>query len=107
MLWQKLAGVKRIVLVSPAKNKKIRNEILAAAKLSGVNKAIYDRRSTSYCSFNLWNWSIKKVDKIFGPGNAFVAGSKQVFGDVGIDSIAGPSEVMVIADKYSNPEWVA
>ena len=52
--------------------------------------------------------TIKKVDKIFGPGNAFVAeAKKQVFGDVGIDSIAGPSEVMIIADKYANPEWIA
>ena len=51
----KLAGVKRIVLVSPAKNKKIRHEILASAKLSGVNKSIHDWRSASYCSINLWN----------------------------------------------------
>ena len=52
--------------------------------------------------------SIKKVDKIVGPGNAFVAeAKKQVYGSVGIDSIAGPSEVLIIADKLSNPKWIA
>ena len=50
---------------------------------------------------------MNKVDKIVGPGNAFVASAKKVFGEVGIDMVAGPSEVSIIADKYSNPEWIA
>ena len=104
----KLAGVKRIVLVSPAKNKKIRHEILAAAKLSGVDKVFMLGGAQAIAALTYGTETIEKVDKIFGPGNAFVAeAKKQVFGDVGIDSVAGPSEVMVIADKYSNPEWVA
>ena len=104
----KLAGVKRIVLVSPAKNKKIRYEILASAKLSGVDKVFMLGGAQAIAALTYGTETIEKVDKIFGPGNAFVAeAKKQVFGDVGIDSVAGPSEVMVIADKYSNPEWVA
>ncbi len=104
----KLAGVKRIVLVSPAKNKKIRYEILASAKLSGVDKVLMIGGAQAIAALTYGTKTIEKVDKIFGPGNAFVAeAKKQVFGDVGIDSVAGPSEVMVIADKYSNPEWVA
>ena len=104
----KLAGVKRIVLVSPTKNKKIRNEILASAKLSGVNKVFMIGGAQAIAALTYGTETIEKVDKIFGPGNAFVAeAKKQVFGDVGIDSIAGPSEVMVIADKNSNPEWIA
>ena len=104
----KLAGVKRIVLVSPAKNKKIRSEILASAKLSGVNKVFMIGGAQAIAALTYGTETIEKVDKIFGPGNAFVAeAKKQVFGDVGIDSIAGPSEVMVIADKKSNPEWIA
>ena len=104
----KLAGVKRIVLVSPAKEKKVRAEILAAAKLSGVNKIFMIGGAQAIAALTYGTKTIQKVDKIFGPGNAFVAeAKKQVFGDVGIDSIAGPSEIMVIADKDSNPEWVA
>ena len=104
----KLAGVKRIVLVSPAKNKKIRSEILASAKLSGVNKVFMIGGAQAIAALTYGTKTIEKVDKIFGPGNAFVAeAKKQVFGDVGIDSIAGPSEVMIIADKKSNPEWIA
>ena len=104
----KLAGVKRIVLVSPAKNKKIRYEILASAKLAGINKVYMIGGAQAIAALTYGTKTIKKVDKIFGPGNAFVAeAKKQVFGDVGIDSIAGPSEIMVIADKFSNPEWIA
>lgn len=104
----KLAGVKRIVLVSPAKNKKIRCEILASAKLAGVDKVYMIGGAQAIAALTYGTETIEKVDKVFGPGNAFVAeAKKQVFGDVGIDSIAGPSEVMIIADKYSNPEWIA
>ena len=104
----KLAGVKRIILVSPAKNKIIRNEILASAKLSGVDKVYMIGGAQAIAALAYGTETIEKVDKIFGPGNAFVAeAKKQVFGNVGIDSIAGPSEVMIIADKYSNPEWIA
>ena len=81
---------------------------MAAAKLSGVNKIFMIGGAQAIAALTYGTKTIQKVDKIFGPGNAFVAeAKKQVFGDVGIDSIAGPSEIMVIADKDSNPEWVA
>ena len=61
-----------------------------------------------YCSFSLWNKNFKKVDKIVGPGNAFVASAKkEVFGEVGIDMVAGPSEVSIVADRFANSEWIA
>ena len=64
--------------------------------------------SPSDCCLSFWYKKIKKVNKIVGPGNKFVAAAKkEMFGNVGIDMIAGPSEVMVVADKTSNPEWVA
>ncbi len=104
----KLAGVKRIVLVSPSKERKISPEILAAAKLSGVDKVYMIGGAQAIAALAYGTKTIEKVDKIFGPGNAFVAeAKKQVFGDVGIDSIAGPSEIMVVADGKSNPEWIA
>ncbi|MEC8099858.1 MAG: histidinol dehydrogenase [Pseudomonadota bacterium] len=104
----KLAGVKRIVLVSPARNNRISPEILAAARLSGVDQIYMIGGAQAIAALTYGTKNIEKVDKIFGPGNAFVAeAKKQVFGDVGIDSIAGPSEIMVIADEYSKPEWVA
>ena len=62
----------------------------------------------SIAAFAYGTKTFKKVDKIVGPGNAFVASAKkEVFGDVGIDMVAGPSEVSIIADKFSNPEWIA
>ncbi|MBF97220.1 MAG: Histidinol dehydrogenase [Alphaproteobacteria bacterium MarineAlpha9_Bin4] len=104
----KLAGVKRIVLVSPAKEKKISPEILATAKLSGVDKVYMIGGAQAIAALAYGTKTIEKVDKIFGPGNAFVAeAKKQVFGDVGIDSVAGPSEIMIVADNKSNPEWIA
>ena len=104
----KLAGVKRIVLVSPAKEKKISPEILATAKLSGVDKVYMIGGAQAIAALAYGTKTIEKVDKIFGPGNAFVAeAKKQVFGDVGIDSVAGPSEIMIVADNNSNPEWIA
>ena len=104
----KLAGVKRIVIVSPGKDKKISTEILATAKLSGVSKIYMIGGAQAIAALTYGTKTVEKVDKIFGPGNAFVAeAKKQVFGDVGIDSIAGPSEIMIVADRRSNPEWIA
>ena len=105
----KLAGVNRIIMVTPAKEKKVRPEILATAKLSGVDQVFMVGGAQAIAALTYGTKTIKKVDKIFGPGNAFVAeAKKQAFGNVGIDSIAGPSEVMIIAEKKSsNPEWIA
>ena len=104
----KLAGVKRIVLVSPAKERRISYEIMAAAHMSGVNNIFMIGGAQAIAALTYGTKTISKVDKIFGPGNAFVAeAKKQVFGDVGIDSVAGPSEIMIVADKSSNPEWLA
>jgi len=104
----KLAGVKKIVLVSPAKDRRISYEIMAAAHLSGVSNIFMIGGAQAIAALTYGTKTVSKVDKIFGPGNAFVAeAKKQVFGDVGIDSVAGPSEVMIVADKSSNPEWLA
>ena len=104
----KLAGVDRIVLVSPARGKKISSEILATAKLAGVNEIYMIGGAQAIAALTYGTKTIRRVDKIFGPGNAFVAeAKKQVFGDVGIDSVAGPSEVMIVAESGCDPEWIA
>ena len=82
--------------------------IIYAAKKCGVKEIYKTGGPHSIAAFAYGTKTFKKVDKIVGPGNAFVAGAKkEVFGDVGIDMIAGPSEVSIVADKFSNPEWVA
>ena len=82
--------------------------IIYAAKKCGVKEIYRTGGAHSIAAFTYGTKTFKKVDKIVGPGNAFVASAKkEVFGDVGIDMIAGPSEVSIIADKFSNPEWIA
>ena len=103
-----IAGVKNIYMTTPTINKKYNAAVIYAAKKCKV-KEIYKVGGAQAIAALAYGTSIiKKVNKIVGPGNTFVAtAKKEVFGDVGIDMIAGPSEVTVVADKYSNPEWVA
>ncbi|MBR6737405.1 MAG: histidinol dehydrogenase [Clostridia bacterium] len=105
----KIAGVKEVCIVTPPNSLgKINPVILAAAKIAGVDKVYKVGGAQAIAALAYGTETIKKVDKIVGPGNAFVAEAKrQVFGRVSIDMIAGPSEIMVIADGKSNPKHVA
>lgn len=104
----KLAGVKEIIMVTPAKRGQINPIILVAAKIAGVDKIFKIGGAQAIAALAYGTETIPKVDKIVGPGNAFVAeAKKQVFGMVDIDMIAGPSEILVIADKTCNPKYVA
>ena len=104
-----IAGCKRIVMVTPPNAQgKIAPVILAAAKIAGVHEIYKVGGAQAVAALAYGTQSIAKVDKIVGPGNAFVAeAKKQVFGQVSIDMIAGPSEILVIADGKSNPAHVA
>jgi len=103
-----LAGVSEIVMVSPAKGGIIPPAILAAARIAGVGKIFKTGGAQAVAALAYGTESIPKVDKIVGPGNAFVAEAKrQVYGMVDIDMIAGPSEILVIADEKSNPSFIA
>jgi histidinol dehydrogenase len=100
----KVAGVKEIIVFSP----KITNEVIVAADIAGANKIfnVGGVQSIAACTFG--TKQIPKVDKIVGPANKYVTSAKkEVFGEVGIDFIAGPSEVLIIADKFSNPKLIA
>ncbi|MDB5530318.1 MAG: histidinol dehydrogenase [Devosia sp.] len=104
----KVAGVERIAMVVPTPNGQLSSSILAAAKIAGVTEIYRTGGAQAVAALAYGTATIKAVDKIVGPGNAFVAAAKrQVFGQVGIDMIAGPSEVLVIADGSANPAWVA
>ncbi|WP_240232287.1 histidinol dehydrogenase [Devosia lacusdianchii] len=104
----KLAGAGRIALVVPTPGGQINATILLAAKISGVTEIYRIGGAQAIAALAYGTETIGRVDKIMGPGNAYVAAAKrQVFGQVGIDSIAGPSEVLVIADGSANPAWIA
>ncbi len=104
----KVAGVPRIVMVVPSPRGELNPLVLAAAKLAGVEEIYRVGGAQAIAALAYGTDTITPVVKIVGPGNAFVAAAKrQVFGTVGIDSIAGPSEVLVIADKNNDPEWIA
>lgn len=105
----KIVGCKEIIMVTPPdKNGKIKPEILLAADMAGVNKIFKVGGAQAIAALAYGTETIPKVDKIVGPGNAFVAEAKrQVFGNVAIDMIAGPSELLVIADQYANPQFIA
>ena len=103
-----VAGVKNIYLTTPALDSKINPAIVYAAKKCGVKKIYKTGGAHSIAALAYGTRNFKKVDKIVGPGNAFVAcAKKEVFGDVGIDMIAGPSEVSIVADKSADPDLVA
>ena len=105
----KIAGCKQICITTPPlSNGKINPVILAAAKIAGVDRIFKTGGAQAIAALAYGTESVPKVDKIVGPGNAFVAEAKrQVFGKVSIDMIAGPSEILVIADAKSNPKFVA
>ena len=104
----KIAGCSEIVMVTPAKAGKIKPVILAAAKIAGVDRIFKIGGAQAVAALAYGTQSVPKVDKIVGPGNAFVAeAKKQVFGMVDIDMIAGPSEILVVADGTNNPAHIA
>lgn len=105
----KIAGCKEICICTPpSADGKVNPVILAAAKIAGVDRIFKVGGAQAIAALAYGTETVPKVDKIVGPGNAFVAEAKrQVYGMVSIDMIAGPSEILVIADKNSNPEYVA
>ena len=103
-----VAGVKYIYMTTPLLGKKANPAVIYAAKKCGVKEIYKVGGAQAIAAMAFGTKKIKKVNKIVGPGNQYVAAAKkEMFGDVGIDMIAGPSEVMVITDKSSNPDWVA
>ncbi|MGB3808631.1 MAG: histidinol dehydrogenase [Parvibaculum sp.] len=104
----KVAGVARVVMVVPTPDGKVNPLVLAAARLAGVDEVYRVGGAQAVAALAYGTATIKPVDKIVGPGNAWVAAAKrQVFGIVGIDMIAGPSEILVVADKDNDPDWIA
>ncbi len=104
----KVAGVPRVVMVVPSPKGELNPLVLAAARIAGVEEIYRVGGAQAIAALAYGTKTIAPVVKIVGPGNAFVAAAKrQVFGTVGIDSIAGPSEVLVIADGHNDAEWIA
>ncbi|OUS33906.1 histidinol dehydrogenase [Rhodobacterales bacterium 56_14_T64] len=104
----KVAGVQRLAITVPTPNGKINPLVLLAARIAGVDEIYRIGGAQAIAALAYGTQTIPPVDKITGPGNAFVAAAKRrVFGKVGIDMIAGPSEILVIADKDNNPDWIA
>ncbi|NIZ62335.1 histidinol dehydrogenase [Sedimentitalea sp. CY04] len=104
----KVAGVQRLAITVPTPHGKINPLVLLAARIAGVDEIYRIGGAQAIAALAYGTESIVPVDKITGPGNAFVAAAKRrVFGKVGIDMIAGPSEILVIADKDNNPDWIA
>lgn len=104
----KVAGVKEIVMVVPAPRDEINSLVLAAAAIAGADRAFNIGGAQAIAALAYGTETVPCVDKIVGPGNRYVATAKRlVFGQVGIDMIAGPSEVLVYSDGKSNPDWVA
>jgi histidinol dehydrogenase len=104
----KVAGVKRIVMVVPTPDGHVEPLVLAAARRSGITEVYRVGGAQAVAALAYGTKTIAPVAKIVGPGNAYVAAAKRrVFGQVGIDMIAGPSEVLIIADNTANPDWIA
>jgi histidinol dehydrogenase len=104
----KVAGVARVVMVVPTPDGKLNPLVLAAAKIAGVDEIYRLGGAQAVAALAYGTKTIAAVDKITGPGNAYVAAAKRmVFGEVGIDMIAGPSEVVVVADNQNDPVWIA
>ncbi|MCV0425768.1 MAG: histidinol dehydrogenase [Roseibium sp.] len=104
----KVAGVERIVMVVPSPNGVLNPLVLAAAKVAGVSEIYRIGGAQAVAALAYGTETIAPVAKIVGPGNAYVAAAKRrVFGTVGIDMIAGPSEVLIVADSGNNPDWIA
>jgi histidinol dehydrogenase len=104
----KVAGVDEIVMVVPAPGGEINDLVLAAAHIAGADRIFTIGGAQAIAALALGTETVPAVDKIVGPGNVYVAAAKrQVFGRVGIDMVAGPSEILVICDGATNPDWVA
>ncbi len=104
----KVAGVKRIVITTPANNNQLSPEILVAANAVGINEIYKIGGAQAIAALAFGTESIKRVDKIVGPGNSFVTeAKKQALWLCWDRLIAGPSEILVIADRHNNPKWVA
>jgi histidinol dehydrogenase len=104
----RVAGVERVVMVVPTPQGEINPLVLAAAHIAGVGEIYRVGGAQAVAALAYGTESIRPVDKIVGPGNAYVAAAKrQVFGTVGIDLIAGPSEILVVADGDNRPDWIA
>jgi histidinol dehydrogenase len=104
----RVAGVARIAMVTPASGGKINPLTLAPRRARGRDEDLSRGRRAGDCGAGLWHGDDCAVDKIVGPGNAYVAAAKrEVFGKVGIDSVAGPSEILVVSDAANNPDWIA
>ena len=104
----KIAGVKDLIMVVPTPDGKKNDLVLAAAKIAGVDRIFAIGGAQAIAALAYGTETIPRVDKIVGPGNAYVAEAKRkVFGLVGIDMIAGPSEITIICDGKTNPDWIA
>jgi histidinol dehydrogenase len=104
----KVAGVERLAITVPTPDGAINPLVILAAQIAGVDEIYRIGGAQAIAALAYGTPSVAPVDKITGPGNAFVAAAKRrVFGKVGIDMIAGPSEILVIADKDNNPDWIA
>jgi len=104
----KVAGVEEVIMVVPTLNGKTNQLVLAAAYISGVDMVITVGGAQAIAALAYGTESVPKVDKIVGPGNIYVAMAKRaVFGQVGIDMIAGPSEILIICDGNTDPDWIA
>ena len=104
----KVAGVERVVMVVPAPGGEMNPTVLAAAALAGVDEVFTVGGAQAVAALAYGTESVPKVDKVVGPGNIYVATAKRhVFGQVGIDMIAGPSEILVVCDGQTDPDWIA
>jgi histidinol dehydrogenase len=104
----KVAGVERLVMTVPAPEGVLNPLVLAAAEMVGIDEVYRVGGAQAIAALAYGTATIQPVDKIVGPGNAYVAAAKrQVFGKVGIDMIAGPSEILVVADRHNEPAWIA
>ena len=103
----KVAGVEQVVMVVPAPDNQLNDMVLAAAAIAGVDEIYTIGGAQAVAALAYGTETINKVDKIVGPGNIYVATAKRaVFGQVAIDMIAGPSEILVVCDGHTNPDWV-
>ena len=104
----KIAGVKEIVVVSPTPDGRVNDALLAAAHIAGIEKIYRIGGAQAVAALAFGTESIPKVDKVIGPGNVYVAHAKSILqGIIGIEAVAGPSEIVVVADSGADPKWVA
>ena len=104
----RVAGVEEVIMVVPAPGGELSNAVLCAAEVAGVDRIFTVGGAQAVAALAYGTQSIPQVDKIVGPGNRFVAcAKKQVFGDVGLDMVAGPSEILVVCDGKTDPDWIA